>query len=521
MALLPTIIRQGKTDADQWMQGAGAGRRYRTDPVSVAENQAALALTLHNFIHDINQSNVRRANFDDRTLREADEVLKELWLHGFVAAERVRQEELKKERASKLTPLTEIFTPPAQPVAALPGHKEYKLPDFSGQPPAAEKQTAQNRTDHCLGWLTRYMNLCKLQKFSWEVAFQCLERHCIDHAARVLKQSIRGVNLPESRVEAGVVALEKAFADLKHPDTAMDECRRAVRREGEDLMAMGYRIAHLARMATRDKPTTEQAEKEMDTLANSTFMSMLHPRVQEQLFERITARRKLGQDDPTFQTLLFEANEIEEKRIAAHQVFKTKYHTAAPLMPAKSPLHAINRAEEEEPYHGGTDEQTEEPYGDDEDEYVNAVYRRADGERPAYKPYYSRTPQRGAARFGRGGGGRGRDARGRFRKSDQHARRVEYDEEAAYHSGEEDEYDEDPNNQHVLALSRTRITPAMVGVNNDECMRCGLRGHRAFGPDSKACPLRDDYIVQSPCSHCHKGGHLATRCPNRVDVPKN
>jgi hypothetical protein len=518
---LPTLIQDGKTAVATWFQGPGAGRNPRTDPVSVAENQAALTYTLHRLFESINTTAAQKANFHAPQLEETEKVLNELWKYSFAAAEKVKQEEIKKERASKLTPLTEIFTPPAAPVAALPGHKDYKLPDFNGQPPTSEKQTAQNRTDHCLGWLARYMNLCKLQRFSWEVAFQCLERHCIDHAARVLKQSIRGVHLPELRVEAGIVALEKAFADLKHPDTAMDECRRAVRREGEDLMAMGYRIAHLARMATRDKTTVEQAEKEMDALATATFMSMLHPRVQEQLFERITARRKLGQDDPTFQTLLFEANEIEEKRIAAHQVFKTKYHTAASLLPPKTPLHAINRAEEEEPSYGGTSEQDEGQYGEDE-EQINLVNRRTEPERPHYRPYYQRTPQGRtpfAGRPGRGGA-RGRDARGRFRASDQRVRRVEYEDE-----GEDDRpaesYDDGSEEGQILAISRERVTPQMVGVNSDECLRCGLRGHRAFGPDAKACPLREEYLVSTPCSSCHRGGHLASRCPNKVEVPKN
>lgn len=60
------------------------------------------------------------------------------------------------------------------------------------------------------------------------------------------------------------------------------------------------------------------------------------------------------------------------------------------------------------------------------------------------------------------------------------------------------------------------FSPAKLNVVTNECMRCGLPGHRAFGALAAKCPLKDVPMTSTPCPACGKGGHLASNCPKNA-----
>ena len=59
---------------------------------------------------------------------------------------------------------------------------------------------------------------------------------------------------------------------------------------------------------------------------------------------------------------------------------------------------------------------------------------------------------------------------------------------------------------------KKKINSKDLNVGLDECWKCGLKGHFAFGSSGHACPLRDHDIEDTPCSRCCKGGHKAEFC---------
>lgn len=529
-AILDQKWADAKAEHDNAHQLHGTAVEVQCDEKSNVQRIAACMFALKEIVENINTD--KDKPMTDERQKEAKELFIEASRSLVQAAATIQKKEDVKTKASRLTPLTKSYelASGVVPVDVVPKHKEYKLPDFTGHPPSGAKDDTRNRTEHCLGWLKRFISLCSVGKYSYDVALSILDRHVVDQASLVIAEPYnRTADPSETRLKSCMVALETTYAGLKHPDVAMEECRRATRREGEDILQMSQRIHHLARMATRDRANQKDAETERENLATTSFMSMLHPRVKEQLHERIAARRRQGEDDPTFTALALEANEIEEKRIATQQVYKTRYNTAA----LKAPLQAIHRMQED-------DTDADDCIGgeDFEEEDESQAYRVEAGARRVTRPPWARPPAaRGFAPRVRGRtrptvpprpAGRG-TGRGGWRnpftrnRSDEYVRfaEQEYVEEDEPEEYTTEEYYEDDQEYAVYAVQRTKITAAMVGVSPDECMRCGLKGHRAFGSDSKTCPLRDEYVTSQPCAACKKGGHLAARCPRQVDVPKN
>ena len=59
-----------------------------------------------------------------------------------------------------------------------------------------------------------------------------------------------------------------------------------------------------------------------------------------------------------------------------------------------------------------------------------------------------------------------------------------------------------------------RIFPATVGVERDECMKCGSKEHFMKGKGSENCPYRRDKLVEK-CNRCQRGGHESSKCIRR------
>jgi hypothetical protein len=408
----------------------------------------------------------------------------------------------RKQRARKLTPLTVIFTPPQRATHLLPNQRDYKFTDFTGVPPKAsdggEKQSA---TEKCLGWLKRLNILCEQFGLDHTAARGMLQRHVIDAAGAVLEDAIAD----GADYTGCVVALEKAYAGLRHPDLAREECRRATRKDKEDLRRMAQRIRHLAKMATRDRVDRAQAAIEMNDLAVTTFTAALPPKTKESLYERLEARRRLGEPDPKYSDMVEEATNIEEKRKAAHDVYQSRTGGNTRLveqlrcMLASDTASAVDDAIVEDAARVAEEDDSDDEVG----ELVRQLrqfQRSKAGGRSARPQAAARTAAITAA--GLPTAPLPPTVPLRPEPTPPHVEMPGID-------------------ASVLAVQRMRITPLMLNVQKDECMKCGQPGHRAFGDSSKSCFLRDAMLTDKPCPTCNKGGHLKQDCPRKTEYPKN
>jgi hypothetical protein len=348
---------------------------------------------------------------------------------------------------------------------ALPGHREYRIKDFTGE--KAAKGDDQVSADECLGWLKRFNRLAEQLDLSHEDALELLHRHVTGTAGAVLEDAQQD----EPDLNAAYVALETAFAGLRHPDVAMEDCRKATRGDKEDLNRFGQRVRFLARMGTRDRADRAGADLEVHNVAMTTFMAAMNTRTKEIMQERQDGRRKRGEPEPTYTALVREAADIEARREANQKIYKERHPHQTKMIRRLECLLA------------GTAE--DDDAEDDEDQAVEhlvervvaGVTRRVEKKKP---PTESKVNVRMASAA-----------------------------EAA------------DDSVNVLAVGQMRLSPAALGVERDECMRCGGKGHRAFGPDSAVCGLRHELITDTPCPKCKKGGHLEKHCQRVLDYPKN
>jgi len=61
----------------------------------------------------------------------------------------------------------------------------------------------------------------------------------------------------------------------------------------------------------------------------------------------------------------------------------------------------------------------------------------------------------------------------------------------------------------------TPVNPGKLNVGQNECLRCGMPGHFAYGTNKELCPLKTAPITAVACSKCRKGGHIPALCPRK------
>ncbi len=59
---------------------------------------------------------------------------------------------------------------------------------------------------------------------------------------------------------------------------------------------------------------------------------------------------------------------------------------------------------------------------------------------------------------------------------------------------------------------RKKISSSDLNTGPNECWKCGLQGHFAFGESRKACPMRNYDLELELCPQCKKGGHKPENC---------
>jgi hypothetical protein len=56
-----------------------------------------------------------------------------------------------------------------------------------------------------------------------------------------------------------------------------------------------------------------------------------------------------------------------------------------------------------------------------------------------------------------------------------------------------------------------RVNATELGVERDECLKCGEKGHFMKGRNARNCRYFKDSLTMK-CTRCNKGGHNSSKC---------
>lgn len=306
----------------------------------------------------------------------------------------------------------------------------------------------------------------------------------------------------KATLEEIVRKIETMYGGLKTPEQAQLECHRATRYPMESLMVLSRRIKHLAYMACRMKATKKEVREAAEVLAKETFIACVSIELRNSLRALADQKLALGLKPMDYETLVSEAKRLEDEK-------KTEKIVAR----ARGSQHdnTIRMCEMEGQELDLNDENIEEVQYNEFGEVLRIIRK------PNF--YSSR------------GRGRGQGQKKFFpvRRSNpmntpQYVRQVEEDE---YGYGEDEiqsmaEADIEVYGSCLLVQtgkgngqSFQKIDPRKMNVTPDQCIKCGISGHRAYGALADRCPLKNQPLVATVCSFCNKGAHMSTQCPRR------
>ena len=379
--------------------------------------------------------------------------------------ERVRQAQQVARRENRPAPVTRI--PHFGQRNNLPPQKDYRLEYFRGEADLKGKRDPMQ----CKDWLEAVGRIVAGYGLTEGAAIELLQLHARRAAAETIAETIA----EGGGYEDIVVQLETRFAGLRPPEQARDMCHQQRMRKDETVEDFGARVRQLAILATRQSPNREKECYDMSSLC---FTNGLLPSIQPLVRAQLSMRKHLGEDSPTFSELQQIAHDIKEQQElddARQEKSKGRAIDSICYVDVDEPL---DSEEEEGP----------EPI----------LYTREDNR---FKPVR--------------GMGRGKSMGAR---SSRPSRLVRRDPPATteYIQVVEQCVDEDALYIYYVADAdrpeRKKISSKDLNVGLDECWKCGLKGHFAFGSSGRACPLREHDIEGTPCSRCKKGGHKAEYC---------
>lgn len=378
--------------------------------------------------------------------------------------------------AISMAPMSIMY--PAGIVTVMPEARTYtKFNDFTG---AIDKK--EENVTLCLDWLKRVLAVCATATLSYPTALLFMSAHASGCAGRTIDAEIAdGKDFYQV-----VLAMETNYCLLKHPELALEECRNLRPLAKEPLHIFAQRIRHLATMAYRNKPADIRAEFQKATMTES-FRNALPPKIRDTLSERITTRITRGDLPMVFSDIVSEVTKIEQEQAARTALYARR----TVIEPGQ--IRTIDEADADEP------QEQAQGSEDHEEAQILAIFRgnrnrnrnNATGARPkgnAQPAYYAQgnTPNTQTI--------------------------------ASYEqSGDTIIYRVQEDGQQ----KRYKITPRDVNVGRDECMKCGLKGHRCFGNSSKLCSMEKFILQHEACPKCKKGGHLAKECIATLDLAKN
>ena len=396
-------------------------------------------------------------------------------------------------------------------VIVLPHARDYRLEEFKG-----DRDQCLKNPWLCLDWVQRALDHVEHFKLTETTAIMFFRRHVTQDAGHTVRAAIED----RKSLRELVVALETNYGGLVHPDMALENCRRANRREHETIQAFGARIRGMAQMAMRDRPI---AQRRTDTLslARDSFMAALTPNLKNILRMKVDDRQRRGDPIPAFADLVDEAHNLELERVATKAVYETRREHS-------ERVHLVQQADAWEHW-------ADVPLRAAEPEIPDlTTLRVAEWERRRTAAAATSTANAAKAAFPAAAGGKPRPT---ATTAPAAARRIVGGVETGDGYIEVGDISDEPSQIFIDDVSGTggtvlfigkdgepprqmRLDWKSLGVTADECAKCGLEGHRAFGEENAKCPLRANRIERKACERCGKGGHLPEVCLRSLDFMK-
>jgi hypothetical protein len=401
-----------------------------------------------------------------------------------------RATDVRLTDADTIEPMTARY--PSGPVIILPEPRTYtKLPVFTG-----DNSKPHENVQLCLDWLRRVVAIARQKTLSHATALEFMIEHSSGNAGTI----IRGAQDDGKDFYRIVLDLEMNFCLLKHPELALEECRKLRRAHREPLQQFAERIRHLAAMAYRHKPPNEKDVFSKAAMTES-FRNSLPPKIRSILSERITSRIKQGLPALAYSDLVQEAVTIDQEKSAHDTLYESRIAANG-----NGNVRAIAEEEydpDEEASISSLRDHLEEAFADDDEDRSESISRILQTRRNNPRRPGPPTQQRQPGGFAR-------------KPANQKANIHQIDS----YQIEEDGYcylAKESNGR----FKRTRVSASAVNVTMNECLKCGMSGHYAFGPSAATCPLAKQPLLQTPCASCKKGGHLPAHCPQTLDLVKN
>lgn len=417
---------------------------------------------------------------------------------------RQRVSETTNPLMTTLPDFTIALVAPAVYLDDLPDKRNIRLPKpFTGGSSPSEAPV------ECRAHLAAIMDIARTNRLSEEGTKKLVKLNVGNDLALMVGEMMEA----GASLEAIIRKIEVMYGGLKTPEQAQMECNRASRYPSETLMALGRRIKHLAYMATRMKPDKREAA---EALGKETFLATISFDLRQKLKSLDDKKLALGQIAMDYETLISEAKRLDDENKTEMLVAKTRGSVS-------STIRVVQNQEEyfeEEPQ--GEEGIEEVEYGPDGN--ILRIFRRPgfSGTRP-YQSRGGRFQRRSFPYANRRGGGQLPP----FNYPPKGIRQVSDQTEGEYGYEEDELQDLERADVDVVGSclyipagrgngkDYIKVDPRELNVTPDQCLKCGLTGHRAFGRQSEKCPLKNQPIVTKPCSLCNKGAHVAAVCPRK------
>lgn len=383
--------------------------------------------------------------------------------------------------------------PAAQRLDEVPDKRNVRLPK-----PFTGGTTPQEAAVECRAHLAEVMDIARANNLTEVGTIKLLKMNVGKDLALMVGEMIDS----KASLEEIVRKIETMYGGLKTPEQAQLECHRAIRYPMEAIMTLSRRIKHLAYMATRMKGDKKEAKAAAEILAKDTFTACVSIEIRTALKAVADQRLALGLRPMDYETYVSEAKKIEDEKRTERIVAKAR----------SSHESGIRMVE------GG------EATIDMEDESIEEVQYNEFGEilRIIRKPYFNNSRGRGR---GQGQGYKKPSPYANKRNPTNNFVRQVAEDEYAYEDEELQSMAEADIEVYGSCLlvqngkgngqTFNKIDPRKLNVTPDQCLKCGISGHRAYGPTSDKCPLRNQPLVATACSFCNKGAHISTQCPRR------
>jgi len=401
---------------------------------------------------------------------------------------RQRQSELD----AHIREATKAFPPPLCKAFA-PGDRQNE-PRFKDLNVATFKPEDDRHS--VIAWLNQVIAACN----GWpeRVFLQALVRFSSGKAQVMIEQWVdEGKHFREI-----LPLIERAFGNLYTPEEAQRRLFDMNLGTNESLDALASRVKAMVRLATRlDVEPTKTANQK--TLSLASFYQALPAKIKEQIAEVRQATERSSKEEWTFEICLREANRIWEiqRHIYKDGSSSSKIHHSQ----------EVDRVDEDQSRHSRTDN-----------------YNSAS---TVWNDYYSRgrsssrRRSQSRGRYDRRDGSRGsrRDSPYRNRRrSTSRNRRVsriedqESDDEGQYMSAELVNFLLGEDHEDIREVKtpkgfKFRVNATELGVERDECLKCGEKGHFMKGRNARNCRYFKDSLTMK-CTRCNKGGHNSSKC---------